>query len=88
MVDHRRLNVRILDCTSVSNWRDPDHLPGRYRRSLALRAPMAPRRAQRSPDTRLAVPVLLLIVFVSLIGFGVVIPLLPFYASSTPRHGR
>ena len=42
---------------------------------------MAPRRVQRSPDTRLAVPVLLLIVFVSLIGFGVVIPLLPFYAS-------
>ncbi len=29
----------------------------------------------------MAVPVLLLIVFVSLIGFGVVIPLLPFYAS-------
>ncbi|MDP3592124.1 MAG: MFS transporter, partial [Phenylobacterium sp.] len=42
---------------------------------------MAPSRAQRLPDTRLAVPVLLLIVFVSLIGFGVVIPLLPFYAS-------
>jgi DHA1 family tetracycline resistance protein-like MFS transporter len=33
------------------------------------------------PHARLAVPVLLLVVFLSLIGFGVVIPLLPFYAS-------
>jgi MFS family permease len=42
---------------------------------------MASRRPTAPPDSRLAVPVLLLIVFVSLIGFGVVIPLLPFYAS-------
>ena len=31
-------------------------------------------------DLRFALPVLLLIVFISLIGFGVVMPLLPFYA--------
>lgn len=42
---------------------------------------MPRRRLSEPPDTRFAVPVLLLIVFVSLIGFGVVIPLLPFYAS-------
>lgn len=43
---------------------------------------MPPRPASRSPDVRLAVPVLLLIVLVSLIGFGIVIPLLPFYATA------
>lgn len=42
---------------------------------------MPRRRSPAPPDARLAVPVLLLLVFVSLIGFGVVIPLLPFYAS-------
>lgn len=37
--------------------------------------------ASASPDSARAVPVLMGIVFISLIGFGVVIPLLPFYAS-------
>ena len=38
----------------------------------------------KTPDPRDApgaVPVLLLLVFLSLIGFGVVIPLLPFFAT-------
>lgn len=39
-----------------------------------------PPGAKAQPHAQFAVPVLLLIVFVSLIGFGVVIPLLPFYA--------
>jgi len=38
-------------------------------------------RAAAGPHAQFAVPVLLLIVFVSLIGFGVVIPLLPFFAT-------
>ena len=44
---------------------------------------MAPKSARsRDPrDAPGAVPVLLLIVFLSLIGFGIVIPLLPFFAS-------
>jgi MFS family permease len=43
---------------------------------------MSPASASSAPPhARLAVPVLLVVVFLSLIGFGVVIPLLPFYAS-------
>jgi len=44
---------------------------------------MTPRPARsRDPrDAPGAVPVLLFIVFLSLIGFGVVIPLLPFFAT-------
>ncbi|WP_411287470.1 MFS transporter [Phenylobacterium sp.] len=41
----------------------------------------APARSRDPRDAPGAVPVLLLIVFLSLIGFGVVIPLLPFFAT-------
>lgn len=44
---------------------------------------MTPERKTSDPRTAPgAVPVLLLLVFLSLIGFGVVIPLLPFYATA------
>jgi MFS transporter, DHA1 family, tetracycline resistance protein len=42
----------------------------------------ATRPRDASAPSRFAVPVLLLLVFLSLVGFGVVIPLLPFFAST------
>ena len=41
---------------------------------------VASRAAANGVDARRALPVLLLVVFISLIGFGVIQPLLPFYA--------
>jgi len=45
-----------------------------------MRRPMSSVESALPPPSPLAVPVLMGVVFLSLIGFGVVIPLLPFYA--------
>jgi len=48
-----------------------------------LTAPPAPSAAVKTPDASpRALYVLLLVVFINLVGFGLVIPLLPFYAKS------
>jgi len=48
-----------------------------------LTAPPAPSTAVKTPDASpRALYVLLLVVFINLVGFGLVIPLLPFYAKS------
>ena len=47
-----------------------------------MRSPMSDARAAEARSVGRALPILLLVVFINLVGFGVVIPLLPFFAQS------
>jgi MFS family permease len=48
----------------------------------AMSTPMPDSRAAEARPVGRALPILLLVVFINLVGFGVVIPLLPFFAQS------